>query len=760
MKKFYSTIVVLFSFFYSIAQNGEVRGVVFDKTTGEELVGVSVRIPDLQRGTATDINGFYTINKLAPGSYTLMVNYIGYDTAKVSFKITGNEVVSRTIYLIESTINIEEAVVSAEQQEKSTKTNVATTKLTQKNLEQLVTVGGEPDLVQSLQILPGVVTTGDQGGQLFIRGGAPVMNKVLLDGMTIYNPFHSIGLFSVFDADIIRNADIYSAGFGSQYGGRISAVVDVTTREGSKNRFAGKIAVNPFTSKILLEGPIKKFKEGGGSVSYIASYKTSYLDKSSKVFYPYIDNDRLPYSFDDLYGKISFNARNGSKFEIFGFDFSDKVNFTNTTRYNWKSSGFGTRFVAIPDATKTIVDGFVSFSQYKMKQEEKDNQPRESGINGFNVGLNFTYLMGQSDIKYGVELEGFATDFSTVNTAGRGLSQVDNNTQISFYIRHRRVTPRWVIEPGFRLQYYASLSEQSPEPRLSVKYNASSKLRFTAAGGLYSQNLMGAVSDRDVVNLFYGFLASPDVLPANNIGSRLQKARHVVAGVEWDISKRVEILVEGYIKDFNQITNINRDKLFDNDPENYDRPEYQRFDYIVEKGRASGVDFRFQYEHKNLYLWMVYSLTYVSRNDGQRTYFPNFDRRHNVNLVSSYTFGKKKTWELNGRWSFGSGFPFTQTQGFYELLNFQGSIGQDITKANGDLGILYGDVNGGRLPVFHRLDISLKKTMMVGKHSKLNMIASCINAYNRANIFYFDRVNYTRINQLPILPSLGFNLTF
>jgi hypothetical protein len=765
MKKILIVLLLFVNASYLYSQTGEVRGVVFDKTTGEALIGVSVIIEETQQGGATNLNGFFTINKIEPGSYTLRATYLGYDTTRLKIKVEAKSVKSNTIYLKESVIDVSEVIVSAEAQEKKTKTNVATTKLTQKNLKQLVTVGGEPDLVQSLQILPGVTTTGDQGGQLFIRGGSPVMNKILLDGMTIYNPFHSIGMFSVFDSDIIRNADIYSAGFGAQYGGRISAVVDVTTREGSKNRFAGKVAVNPFTSKVLLEGPLKKFKEGGGSISYIFSYKTSYLDRSANSVYSYIEDNRLPYSFDDIYGKISINARNGSKFEVFGFDFRDRVNFQNSTSYNWKSSGFGTRFVAIPDATHTIADGFISFSNYAIKQEEADNLPRESGINGFNVGLNFTYLMGQNDIKYGVELNGFSTDFETFNTVGRRLEQKDNNTEIAFYIRHRNVFKRWVIEPGFRLQYYASLAEQSPEPRLSVKFNASNRLRLTGAAGLYSQNLMAAVSDRDVVNLFYGFLASPESLPQTFKGetrdSRLQKSRHIVIGAEYDITNRLEVLVEGYIKKFDQITNVNRDKLFEDIQDNFDQPEFLRKDFIIEEGQASGVDVRFKYDdRKNLYLWLVYSLTYVSRDDGIRTYFPNFDRRHNINLVGAYSFGKNKNWEINARWNFGSGFPFTLTQGFYELLSFQGPINQDYTGTNGELGILYGDINTGRLPYFHRMDISIKNKMQLGKHSELNLIASCINVYNRANIFYFDRVNYTRINQLPILPSLGFNLTF
>ena len=193
--------------------------------------------------------------------------------------------------------------------------------ITPKEIKQLPSVGGEPDLAQYLQVVPGVVFTGDQGGQLYIRGGSPVQNKVLLDGMIIYNPFHSIGLFSVFDADIIRNADVYTGGFGAQYGGRISSIMDITTRDGNKNRLAGKVSATTFGAKLLLEGPIVKQKEeGGGSSSFIFSLKNSYLNQTSKSLYSYIDTNGLPYKFTDLYGKISLNGNNGSKFNLFGFN--------------------------------------------------------------------------------------------------------------------------------------------------------------------------------------------------------------------------------------------------------------------------------------------------------------------------------------------------------------------------------------------------------------------------------------------------------
>jgi len=153
--------------------------------------------------------------------------------------------------------------------------------------------------------------------------------------MIIYNPFHSIGLFSVFDVDILKNVDVYTGGFNAEHGGRISSIMDISTRDGNKNRFGGKIDVSTFGAKALIEGPIVRQKdENSASASFILSVKNSYLNESSKIFYSYLDQD-LPYSYLDIYGKISINASNGSKVNLFGFDFTDRATLQG---YNFDNS--------------------------------------------------------------------------------------------------------------------------------------------------------------------------------------------------------------------------------------------------------------------------------------------------------------------------------------------------------------------------------------------------------------------------------------
>jgi hypothetical protein len=183
-------------------------------------------------------------------------------------------------------------------------------------------------------------------------------------------------------------------------------------------------------------------------------------------------------------------------------------------------------------------------------------------------------------------------------------------------------------------------------------------------------------------------------------------------------------------------------------------------EFIVESGIAKGVDALVKYKGKKLYIWAVYSLGLITRNDGEREYNPHFDRRHNMNFVTSYKFGKNESWKADIRWNLGSGFPFTQTQGFYENLTFSDGINTDYTTANGDLGIEYAELNEGRLPYYHRLDASVSKSIKVNKKVNIDMTASVTNAYNRENIFYFNRVKYERVNQLPIMPSFGASITF
>jgi len=773
--KFYKSVLFIALLFFIhpvFSQTGSIRGFVYLKETGEPVLFTNVILKGTTMGITTDVNGYYSITKVPEGVYTLFCTSIGFDTIEQSVILKAGEIKNVNLYLNKSTVQLKFVEVSAEQEAKETESQVSVNKIDPIAIKKLPSVGGEPDLAQYLQVLPGVIFTGDQGGQLYIRGGSAVQNKVLLDGMIVYNPFHSIGLFSVFDADIIRNADVYSGGFGGEYGGRISSVMDITTRDGNKKRTAGKIAASPFGAKVLVEGPLKKYSEKNNStITYLLSAKTSYLPTTSKALYSYIDENGLPFSFNDYYGKISFNANNGSKLNLFGFNFNDKVSYKAVQDMNWDSYGGGGSFLLVPQNSPILVSGNFAYSQYKVVLKPEGQQEKSSGIRGFNMGVGFTYFMGKNELNYGLDVNGFRTDFDFFNTVGRHISQAENTSELGGFFKYKWISKRKkiLIEPSFRFQYYASLGNASPEPRLAFKYNISRKIRLKASGGMYSQNLIAANSDKDVVNLFYGFLSGPDNLSeeltqqdgsVKEINHKLQKANHIVVGFEFDIGKHIDVNIEGYQKYFTQLTNLNANKVFDDTPDNASKPDILKKDFIIETGLAQGIDFVLKYEYKHIYLWAVYSLSKVNRWDGVKEYYPVFDRRHNANIVASYTFGKHLNWEASIRWNIGSGFPYRPTGGFYEDLNFQDGITTDYTSSNGDLNYFFDGNQSKRLPWYHRLDATVKRTFSLFENTKLEIAAGATNTYNRKNVFYFDRVLYKRVDQLPILPSLSVSMTF
>lgn len=750
MKKIFFALSFLVSL-TALAQKGSVKGVVYDKANGEAIPYATIKVEGTDFGAATDDDGVFNIPNLPEGAYNLTVSYIGYQDHKEAIEVKKGKTVNLRIFIEQTSLELQSVEISAEKQRQRTETRVSVTSITPMEMKRLPTVGGEADIAQYLQVLPGVVSTGDQGGQIVIRGGTPIQTKFLFDGITIYNPFHSIGLFSVYETDVVKNIDVYTGGQPAQYGGRISAVVDVTTRDGNQKKFSGKISASPFAAHALLEIPVVKIKEGRDvSSSIILNTKVSYLDRTSKALYSYADKAGLPYSFYDVYGKWTVNAGRGNKFTVSGFNFRDNAAFS-AAKYQWNTFGVGATFLAIPKNSNLSFNTHVSYSQYEIKLTEADNKPRRSLIGGFDIGMDFAYYIKNGEVKYGLNVEGSRTEFEFVNGFNQKYEQNQNTTDLGAYFMFHKYVKKFVVEAGARIQYYGNIGAFSPEPRLSIKYNAHDRVRLKLASGMYSQNFISTKSDKDVVNLFTGFLTGPEEAAVDANGKvydkirNMQRSVHAIFGVEADIPGNVTVNIEPYYKYFWNLLNINRYKQFNSDP-----------DFLIEKGNAYGVDFLVKWEWKGLFVYATYSLAWTNRNDGAQIYPPHFDRRHNVNLLTSYNFGKKKDWEVSLRWNLGSGFPFTQTQSFYENLPFNNGISTDYTAANGNLGTIYAkDLNRGRLPYYHRLDFSIRKTFDIKGKVKIELNASVSNVYNRKNIFYVNRITSTRVNQLPVLPSMG-----
>ena len=546
MMRYFSAFSILF-LLASLAQaQSSVRGKVTDPM-GEPLPDVVVRVLEQEKGAQTNENGIYSFSRLNPGNCQLVFSYIGFKTQTQSVTLENDHPLILDIVLQEDIAETEEIVIEAQKMGEIDKKKVEiVNKITPQEIKLLPSLG-TPDLAQYLQVIPGVVFTGDQGGQLFVRGGTPVQNLVLMDGAIVYNAFHTLGLFSVFDTDYIRKVDVYTGGFGAQYGGRLSSVMDIKTRNGNFNTVGAKLHVNPITSGVLIEGPIfKKAGEQLASVSYLLSARKCYLDQTSKSLYSYVnDTTGLPFSFVDLYGKITLG--NGSnQLSLFGFHQQDQVSYAYPSSYKWRSTGGGAYFNFLPPNSSLILSGNFALSNYLNEQQSRDEiYPRKSQINGFNSRINFAYILNSiNELAYGIQMLGFRTDLSFTNGLDGRTMQTVNNTEFAAYvlykkvIRSRSLSPdgqatykdRAVLEPSMRAHYYNEHGRVMFEPRLRAKFNFR-KFSLQFATGVYSQNLIAATSDRDVVVLFQGFMTAPEDVANRKFSYALEKAYHVLGDI-------------------------------------------------------------------------------------------------------------------------------------------------------------------------------------------------------------------------------------
>ncbi len=755
MRIFFIAFILLAST-WALAQDATIRGNVYDSESGEPIMFGNVLVKGSSIGANTDVDGFFSI-KAKPGTYTIVFSYLGYDSTAVEVTVKAGDIEYISAKLDPSGVQLSTVDVSAKRDRARTEVQISTQRVSQEDIQSLPSIGGDADIAQYLPVLPGIIFTGDQGGQLYIRGGSPVQNLVLLDGMTLYNPFHSIGLFSVFETELVQDVEVQSAAFSAEYGGRVSAVLDIKTKSGNRKRWGGSAGVSPFQAKVVVDGPlIPQTEERESSLSLVFAAKEALIDETDDILYNYaFDSVGLPFNYRDFYGKLSYIIGNGSKADLFGFNFTDQVNFPGVANLDWDATGGGLNFKVIPASSSLILSGIIAASSYDISLLETDGNPRNSSINTINANLDFTYYGGQSEFNYGVGLNSIGTEFRFQNFAGFNFEQEDFNTELSGYLKYKQQIGDLILEPSVRLMYYSSINEITVEPRFRFKYNISRNLRFKGGVGYYTQNLLSTVNDRDIVNLFVGFLLGPkegliDPVTNSRTDSRLQKAWHYVAGVEYDIGRNLTFNLEGYLKSFNQMININRNKLSASDP-----------NYVVETGEAYGMDFNMDFKKGNWDVWLTYSLAFVNRFDGEQTYPTNFDRRHNSNVLITYKFGNENSWEVSGRWNLGTGFPFTLTEGFYGRYSFNDGLNEDLTTGNPELGIVFDDrINGGRLPTYHRLDLSLKKTWKLSKYGAIELNVSATNAYDRQNIFFFDRVEYDRVDQLPIMPAMGITYRF
>ena len=759
-----STALVLLCFIVlpASAQQAALRGFVTDQSSGQALESVNVVLRDgagRVRGAATTRDGLYLINRIAPGRYVMRVSFIGYQPYADTLDLAAREVRTFNIALRPAEAILDEVVVEHERAEEGVMARAGRQTVRSADIERIPTVDVSGDLASYLTTLPGFIAIGDRGGQLFIRGGEPTQNLLLLDGILLYQPFHILGFYSAFPADVLDRADIYAGGFGSKYGGRIGAVIDVTTRNGNTRIFSGAAALSPFLGSVQVEGPILRDR-----VSVLASVRQSLVEQAAAR---YVDAP-LPFTFGDAFARLHGILGVGSRVTLTALQTHDRGTLAEDTggappeEIRWQNQAVGARFLFLPRILSALVELHLSYSRLNNELGPGDAPTRVSTIENTYMALEASYPGRRVAVEAGstLRLSALRSElgglYQNVELRGTGIANWGSYLAFDFNLGRGLH-----IRPGVRLQFYRVRFQPYLEPRLRVEW-ARGRHQISAAAGLYQQEVVGLNDRRDAASVFTVWTNIPRPIPERAMltgievlgEGRPQRAIHAVLGYRVQPAPWLDLSIEGYYKAL--------ETLF--------VAEWTAFPRLTTRlqpadGRVLGVDARLEVRRPNFYGFITYGLASTRYEAEQASlalwygsetlhFRPPHDRRHQLNILASTTlwgFG------LNARWAFGSGLPFSRAQGFDGF-----AVIDDIVKASevpGSRRVIYERPFNGILPTYHRLDVSVDRTVSLGR-ADLTLQASMVNAYNRRNLFYLDIFTLRRVDQLPLIPSLGLKLAF
>ncbi|MDD4646039.1 MAG: hypothetical protein PHY99_08630, partial [Bacteroidales bacterium] len=556
-------------------------------------------------------------------------------------------------------------------------------------------------------------------------------------------------------------ANVYTAGFNAQYNGRLSSIIDLKTRDGNSKRLEGKATLTTFGCDLTLHGPLMKEKPADPrTVTFLLNYKGSYIDKVAPVLYPYLDSMGIPYQYGDFYGKVSTKGPD-DHMSVFGHHFTDRVSYDDLLTTSWQNNGLGCKLEWGPKgwAFPLIISG--TYSDYQANIQEADKRPQDTRYRDLIWHLGSGLLANKTEIKFAIEWSALMTEYSYLNLDKQTVSLTSTNTDFVWYGLVKSTLKNWILEPGINIHWFSSQNYYSFEPRLQVKYNISPTYSLSFATGLYAQDLLSSVSEQDITCLFQGYYSNPEYIQSGykgkEIGTTIQKSAHGVVGITAFYPNNLKLTAEVFVKDFYRLVNFNRNKVYEDTEQNKAVIEYLKKNFIFENGWSYGLDLLADYQNDDFSFWLGYSLGFSTREDEYSTFTPHFDRRHNINLLINYQPTKKTS--IKVRWNLSSGYPFTQNAGLYEEIRLtNGTFLQSMQ--NGNLSVYYGAYNEGRLPWYHRLDISAYKTLDLSPKVTLELNAGIMNVYNRKNVFYLDRLSGKRLDQLPIMPNAGMVLRF
>jgi len=747
---------------------GAVAGVVVDSVTGESRAGITVLVVGTTRGALTDDRGRFLLGDLGAGEHLLRTRALGYRERELRVAVRAGETTTVTLRVVAAPVTLGAVRARARAPERDRfelQPDVGTVSLTPSAVRTVPSVG-EPDVLRTVQLLPGVNARNDFSSGYNVRGGESDQNLILLDGYPIYNPFHLGGLFSTFLDETVGEIELLTGGFDASHGGRLSSVLDVRSAEPTRPGVHGTAALSVIASSLTI-GSARQ--DGRGF--WTLSGRRTYADKLVSAF-----SDRsFPYHFSDAQlhaeraighgnARLALTAYAGSDVLL-----GDFTQFGDSSRagggdfaFNWANTvvGLSLRDVWRDHARLPLLGAADSVGAEQRASVTRFYTGLDLGSGALTLsnGVTETQLAGTvhwhrggHERRLGYELSRYhvAYDGGSAATSTQLFSLLQNaDAEAAFYQETWHPTHRLLVEAGLRAEHLDSRSWTGLSPRASAKYFVTPDLAISVAAGQYHQWLHSLNREDIPVRIFDFWVASDPYVEVSS-------AKHLVLGVERWMGMSRFLRVEGWYKRYEHLLEQNT----------ADDPAVRGDEFLDAEGSSYGVDLVLrQLDVGPFSGWLSYTYGVSLRNRDTIGYWPGHDRRHNANLVGTWHAGRKYT--FGARLGLASGTPYSDIVGqvirrVYDPSSHQYGSG-GFADEREPLG---GAHNGSRYPLFQRLDLSVSRT---GTWRGMQIVPylSVVNAYNAHNVFIytFDYASNppTReaSSQFPILPTLGLTIGF
>ncbi len=780
MKRFFLLAMILIPGLTLGQSKFTLNGYVKDASNGEELIGVTVYVHELKTGTATNVYGFYALS-LPQGSYEITFSSVGYQPVRKSVELTRN--MEFNVELPVQITEMDEIVVTGDALDANvTDIKMSRNEINVKQVKRLPALFGEPDIIKTIQMLPGVSSAGEGTSSFFVRGGSADQNLILIDEAPVYDPSHLFGLFSVFNADVIKESELYRGGIPSRFGGRLSSILEVRTKDGNNKKLEGSGGIGSLASRIMLEGPIRKEKS-----SFIVSARRSYVDLFLRAA-----GEENTVHFYDVNAKVNWKHNNNNRFFAAIYLGRDVFDFDDTFGFDWGNATATFRWNHLfNDRLFSNTSIIASNFDYAMElDDESQGFKWTSNIREVTLKEDLNYFVSPSvelNFGYHVSYRSFEPGVIEPNSDRSLFTRTELQNEFAldhaFYLENQhKISNKLTLLYGARLSIFQSIGEsdiylyEDPqdnvnivrtdtlsfdnfeniktfvnlEPRFSARYmlNPASSVKFSYNRMVQNTHLISA-----------GTVPIPfNTWAPTSYYLEPQLADQIAVGYFRNFKDNAfEFSAEAYYKDINNVTDFadNAEIFFNEDLST----EYRQGD-----SWSYGLELMLQKKEGRFTGFTSYTWSRTERDipdvNLNEPFLANYDRRHNFNIVGTY--------ELNNKWTFGANFtyttgrPFTLPSGKYQYEDYQVDL---ITERN-----------ASKLPDFHRLDLSatLIPQNKRGRKWQGSWVFSIYNAYSRKNAFTIytqtpedsngepirNQKEARLIYLFPILPSVTYNVKF